>query len=298
MTRTPPTAIALGAVVVLGSVIAATAHASVWGGARTGVADPVTLLLVLAGSFGLSAVGVLAVRAFSRRTGRAPPHLVHATVVAAVLLSLVAISRTELRMAAPPSGTAAEAPDDGRLGVRLRSDWRGPATRRDREASEAQFDTEVFHGAEAFRRIVLVAGVLALILAFVVRRRAARTPEVTSPRAVDEASRAAAREAIGGSIEAMLSDPDPRTAIIGAYARLQEELQRSDASRRAYEGPTEHLLRVLGLLDVRPDPLRRLIGLFELARFSEHALNGGHRDEALQALRDVASDLTPAGATP
>jgi hypothetical protein len=53
----------------------------------------------------------------------------------------------------------------------------------------------------------------------------------------------------------------------------------------------EHLERVLRTLDVRPGPLRQLIGLFELARFSTLPLTPSHREAALAALRSVAADM-------
>jgi hypothetical protein len=93
------------------------------------------------------------------------------------------------------------------------------------------------------------------------------------------------------TIDTMLADPDPRTAIIGAYARLLEELEALGASRKAYEGPTEHLQRILTLLEVPSRPLQTLVRLFQVARFSEHTLTQNHRDEALTALREAASSL-------
>jgi len=54
---------------------------------------------------------------------------------------------------------------------------------------------------------------------------------------------------------------------------------------------------VLSDLDAEPGPLRILVGLFEVARFSEHRLTGDHRREALAALRAVATSLpSPVGA--
>jgi hypothetical protein len=108
--------------------------------------------------------------------------------------------------------------------------------------------------------------------------------------------RAAAHGAFVTTIDAMLTDPDARTAIIGAYARLLESLEAIGAHREAYEGPTEHLHRVLRMLEVGPRPLRTLVGLFEVARFSEHSLTALHREEALTALREAATVLaTPDG---
>lgn len=103
----------------------------------------------------------------------------------------------------------------------------------------------------------------------------------------------ATHRAVLHSIDEMLADPDPNTAIIGAYARLLEGLSRSGAPRRDHEGPEEHLQRVLATLQVRPVPLRELVTLFATARFSGETLTPDHRSRALEALRSVAEDLAP-----
>jgi hypothetical protein len=138
-----------------------------------------------------------------------------------------------------------------------------------------------------------------LALALVVRsrgRRRAHTVAAWDPE--DDRTRVAAHAAVIHSIDAMLAAPDNRTAIIGAYARLLEELEAIGASRRSYEGPTEHLHRVLSVLEVGPVPLRTLVRLFEVARFSEHSLNATHREEALGALREVARSLSADAISP
>ncbi|WP_203962810.1 DUF4129 domain-containing protein [Actinocatenispora thailandica] len=152
--------------------------------------------------------------------------------------------------------------------------------------------------------IVLVGVVVlaALVAVAIVVGRAARRPRTAAPApAPDEFAQA--REAMAatvhGSIDAMLADPDPRTAIIGAYARLLEGLAACGLARYDHEAPMEHLRRVLLGLRVRPEPLRALTELFERARFSPHPLTVDDRDAALAALREAAADLTamaPTGA--
>lgn len=114
-------------------------------------------------------------------------------------------------------------------------------------------------------------------------------------RGPDQAS---AQTAVAHTIDAMLADPDPNTAIIGAYARLLEGLAACDVARRDHEAPLEHLRRALTMLRVRPEPLRRLIDLFEVARFSTHPLTESHRDQALDALQAAAADLAVAPLPP
>lgn len=286
-------------VVVIAAVAATTSHTSVWGPARSGGADPLTLLTIVAGTFlvCLAATGALSL-AIGRDVMRTLRGWLPGVVVVTVLVSLLGISRVELRPErAAASGVERADPTSARPGVRLRSDWRGPAVRRLGEDDREDGGAVVPDRVRALRRLLLVVGALALALLVFLRRpgreRAAADGPFGAP--ADQAAREAAHGAVVGTIEAMLADPDPRTAIIGAYARLQQDLAANHASRKEYEGPTEHLHRVLSMLDVRPAPLADLIGLFEIARFSNHSLTGSHRDEALTALREVAEDLaTPA----
>ena len=147
----------------------------------------------------------------------------------------------------------------------------------------------------------LAAGLLAALLGGVIlwywrrRRLHGDRAEAEEEDAGDgQDTRERTREALAETIRAMLADPDPNTAIRGAYARLLQGLDERGRGRLEHEGPTEHLQRVLTSLRVRPAPLRELIELFELARFSPHPLGRTHRDRALTALRAVAGDLETA----
>ncbi len=147
------------------------------------------------------------------------------------------------------------------------------------------------------RMLLLFVGAAGLALVIRLWRPASGTGALLALDPAKTRIRVAAHGAIITTIDAMLADPDARTAIIGAYARLLEELEGIGAHRRAYEGPTEHLRRVLSMLEVGPRPLRTLVRLFEVARFSEQSLTAVHREEALAALRETATFLTtPAGA--
>lgn len=92
-------------------------------------------------------------------------------------------------------------------------------------------------------------------------------------------------------LRSMLADPDPRTAVIGAYGRLLTALAEAGAPRRDEEGPHEHLWRSLGPLGVRRQPLHRLAELFVLARFTPHPVTEAHRQAAIAALADAVGDL-------
>jgi hypothetical protein len=226
-------------------------------------------------------------------------------IAGVALVSLLAISRMDLQDYRNRAEVESVDLSSGREGVRLRMDWGGSAFRRAGEGRAVEGAAAERPSAAAIvLGVILIAGIVGLVAlatAWWSGRRGVRAPAVVP--ATQDHRRRVARGAILATIEAMLDDPDPKTAIIGAYAHLLEKLSASGAARRDYEGPKEHLHRVLTVLDVPAQPLEKLIGLFEEARFSTHRLTAGHRDVALDALRRVAAELaesspsTPVGTT-
>lgn len=285
----------LGGTVVAAIVMAAlTGHASLWAPAREGVARPLDLLAIVAVAV---VIGSIVARLVDRqlRGGRSSPDTTMPTVaVVAVVVGLFGIANVPLYPPPPPTGEA-QASDSGRIGVRLESDWVGPAIRRGGEGGGSEFSFNSPDHA-TFVRALLVFLLVAALAGAVVIARSRKPPEDPSAEPefppFNEGARAAAHDAVLVTIDAMLADPDPRTAIIGAYARLLEELEATGAARHDYEGPKEHLHRVLSVLAVPPAPLEMLILLFEEARFSQHALTDQHRDDALRALERVALELS------
>jgi len=150
-------------------------------------------------------------------------------------------------------------------------------------------------------RSYVVAGVAALAMLaaigglLVAHRRDRRPPPEPFAPMVDDGlvDRARVARSVAVSVEVMVADPDPRTAIIGAYASLLDGLSTAGLSRRAHEGPQEHLQRCLEALDVHPAPLHTITSLFAEAMFSVHPLGEHQRQAALDALRLAAADLEP-----
>jgi hypothetical protein len=131
--------------------------------------------------------------------------------------------------------------------------------------------------------LALVAiGVTAMLLAE--RRRRAR----------DE-SRKGADEAIVDILEDTLDDlrreQDPRRAVIAAYARLERTLAAHGVPRGPAETQTEYVARILGELDVDRIAVRRLTDLFSRAKFSQHAVDVGMKEDAIAALERVRDEL-------
>ncbi|MGZ4333332.1 MAG: DUF4129 domain-containing protein [Gaiellaceae bacterium] len=98
-------------------------------------------------------------------------------------------------------------------------------------------------------------------------------------------------ESIDDAIEDLQAEPDARRAVIAAYARMEGVFARHGLRRIDSETPTEYLRRLLLGLTTRVDAVRRLTGLFEQAKFSDHTIDGGMKQEAIDALRLIRDDL-------
>jgi len=98
------------------------------------------------------------------------------------------------------------------------------------------------------------------------------------------------------SLDDLRAEPDPRRAVIAAYARLEQVLAVSNLPRRPSEAPFEYLERMLASLEVSPPAARRLTDLFERAKFSHHELDAQMKEDAIAALERVRDDLLAAEA--
>jgi len=130
--------------------------------------------------------------------------------------------------------------------------------------------------------VLAAAGIAAYLLA---RRRRERVglPERVAAEHV--------AESLGDDFDDLRTEPDPRRAVIAAYARLEGALASSGLPRRPAETPEEYVVRVLGALAVRRGPVRKLTGLYERAKFSQHPIDEPMRERAIAALTRIRDEL-------
>ena len=102
--------------------------------------------------------------------------------------------------------------------------------------------------------------------------------------------------ALDESLDDLRAEPDPRRAVIAAYARLERVLASHGLPRKTSEAPLEYLGRMLSGLSVSPPAARRLTDLFERAKFSQHAVPAEMKEQAIDALETVRDDLAAARA--
>ena len=133
--------------------------------------------------------------------------------------------------------------------------------------------------------IALAAMVAVVAAQLAADRRRRRPPRTPAERLVD---------LLDDTLEDLEREPDPRRAVIAAWARMERGLAAAGLPRHPAEAPFEYAGRVLEAALARPTSVHRLTGLFERAKFSQHRIGEGDRTQAIAALRAVRRDLAEA----
>ena len=133
--------------------------------------------------------------------------------------------------------------------------------------------------------LALAAMVGIVVAQLMADRRRRRPPRTPAERLV---------ELLDDTLEDLEREPDPRRAVIGAWARMEAGLAAAGLPRHPSEAPFEYAARVLETALARPGSVHRLTGLFERAKFSHHDIGQGDRDQAIAALRAVRQELAEA----
>lgn len=150
-------------------------------------------------------------------------------------------------------------------------------------------------GSRATRRspgfrweVPLVLGGLTLLvgLGYLLRR----TDDAAGSLEEPELSALVAR-VVDESIDDLRAEPDPRRAVIAAYARMEGALAGRGLARAKAEAPLEYLSRVLARLDLSRSSIAVLTDLFERAKFSARPIDETMRDEAIAALVEMRDEL-------
>jgi hypothetical protein len=138
--------------------------------------------------------------------------------------------------------------------------------------------------------VIVVASLAVLALAvgawFVVQGRRA---EPTRESVAAELALALER-----TIADLRAEPDPRTAVIAAYAQMERALADAGLQRSPDEAPREYLGRVLPEVGAQTASVERLTVLFERAKFSPHTIDAAMKDAAIDALESLRNDLRSA----
>ena len=106
-----------------------------------------------------------------------------------------------------------------------------------------------------------------------------------------EAMRVTVAEVLNETLDDLVREPDPRKAVIGAYARMERTLAARGFPREESEAPDEYLGRILAVVGASGHSVRRLTRLFERARFSEHEIDSTMKQDAIESLSGLRAEL-------
>jgi hypothetical protein len=98
------------------------------------------------------------------------------------------------------------------------------------------------------------------------------------------------------TLDDLLAEPDPRRAVIAAYARMERAFAAHGVPRRQFEAPHEYLGRVLAEATGGGRGAVRLTALFERARFSPHEVDSAMKTDAIEAIQALQAELAAAEA--
>jgi cbb3-type cytochrome oxidase subunit 3 len=115
------------------------------------------------------------------------------------------------------------------------------------------------------------------------RNREALDEEAQLARALDDV--------LSDSLDDLRAERDPRKAVIRAYARMEKTFGAYGVPREEHETPVEYVARVLDSLRVSSFAVRRLVQLFERAKFSPHTIEASMKDDAIEALAGLRAEL-------
>jgi hypothetical protein len=156
------------------------------------------------------------------------------------------------------------------------------------EPDEALTDEAAYRAEFAWIPVLVVVALTAIaVLAYVLAQRRHRTA-----RAEDETSLGERlADALDDTLDDLRAEPDPRRAVVAAFARLERTLGAAGVPRARSETADEYVARVLGLLEVPSDAVRRLTELFDRAKFSQHVIDEEMKEDAIGALVRVRDEL-------
>lgn len=128
--------------------------------------------------------------------------------------------------------------------------------------------------------LVVVIALAALAAALAIRWRLS---DVALPDEADN-RRGTSEQAVELGLDVLRREPDPRRAIIAAYAAMEHAMARAGLRRQPWESPLEYLRRMLAAAMADAEDVRTLTRLFEVAKFSQHGIDEAMRSRAISAL--------------
>lgn len=265
------------AVVLLLAVVALAAAAAgpSTGGADRNLADPLATLLFVLGAIWVAGLLVASplLSGLSMTAGEPRPRRWHGNVLAGVVfLSLVLAGFAILRRLSGRSQT------ETGPGAATTPTTQTEPPQRLPTLDPASIDWLVVG-------LVFAAALVgfAILAAVLVRPKGRSLGELEARKALETM--------LDDTLDDLEREPDPRRAVIAAYARMEHSLGAYGLPRRAWEAPLEYLARVIEELTGSATAAKRLTRLFERAKFSEHSIDAPMKQDAIAAVAAVRDEL-------
>jgi hypothetical protein len=135
--------------------------------------------------------------------------------------------------------------------------------------------------------LVIVAALGVLIVVMAIRWRV-----LDAPTGIDRADHGAAvARAVELSLDALRGEPEPRRAVIAAYAAMERSLSGAGFGRYRHEAPLEYLRRVIAAPTSVGEDVRTITLLFQHAKFSQHAVEESMRSRAIDSLGRIRTAI-------
>jgi hypothetical protein len=267
------------AVVLLLAVVVLAAGArgpATSGSAGDGLADPLATLLFVLGAVWVAAMLVASplLSGMSMTAGEPKPRRWHGNVLVGAAFLAVVLGAFTLLRSARRGAQAETTTQTTQTTSRLDDEGR----RRIPTLDAADVDWLVV--GLVFGVALVAFGILAAVI---VRPRGRSVGELEARKALDTM--------LEETLDDLRSEPDPRRAVIAAYARMESSLGAYGLPRAPWEAPLEYLERVITDLTGSGSAARRLTRLFERAKFSEHSIDEPMKDDAIEAVQAVRDDL-------
>ncbi len=136
--------------------------------------------------------------------------------------------------------------------------------------------------------LLAVTAMAALGVAFVFQRQRRPRVEIDSgPIQPDEADPVVVARGLAMTAQRLRSDPDPRRAVLLAYAGLEADLGVQGRGRAPQETPYEFVARILRSVAADPEPVERLADLYHDARFSGREITPTEQEQAAAAFEQA-----------
>ncbi len=256
--------------------LAASAGGPATGGAGRDYVDPLATLLFVLGGVWVAALLVASplMTGLTLTGGEPKPRRWHGNVLAGVVFFTLILAGLAVLRKLRPGGDSG---DDTRAETGQTA-TSPEATARVPTIDPASIDWLVVG-------LVFVAALVgfSILAAVLVRPKGRSMPELEARKELERM--------LDETLDDLHRERDPRRAVIAAYARMERSLGTYGLPRRPAEAPLEYLGRVLAELTGSAAAARRLTGLFERAKFSEHSIDARMKEDAIAAVGSVRDEL-------